>query len=77
MRLNDPQAYLIVDREADLIRDHLDLRGARVLELGCGGAWMTRLLATELGAAEVVATEVDRIQHQKNLSIKSLCHAYA
>jgi ubiquinone/menaquinone biosynthesis C-methylase UbiE len=71
MKLNDPSAYRTCD-EAAVIREHLDLGGRRVLELGCGSAWMTRLLAEQFGPAELVATEVDRIQHQKNLAIDDL-----
>jgi SAM-dependent methyltransferase len=58
--------------ELDVIRELLDLRGLRVLELGCGAAWMTRMLAERLGAGAVTATEVDRAQHEKNLTITDL-----
>ena len=71
MRLNDPDAYRTMS-EADVIVEQLEIKGKRLLELGCGGAWMTRLLAGRFGAAEVVATEVDRIQHEKNLAINDL-----
>jgi len=71
MNINDPQAYQ-TGSEADLIAQQLDLEDKRILELGCGGAWMTRLLAERFGPAEVVATEVDRIQHHKNLAIDDL-----
>lgn len=50
----------------------LPLQGAQVLELGCGRAWMTRHLACNFGPALVIATEVDRIQHEKNLEITDL-----
>jgi SAM-dependent methyltransferase len=71
MQLNDPQAYLATT-EADLIGELLDLRGKRLIELGCGAAGMTRLLTERFGPAEIVATEVDRIQHQKNLAVRDL-----
>ena len=71
MRLNDPQAYLATT-EADLIGEWLDLRGKRLIELGCGAAGMTRLLAERFGPAEIVATEVDRIQHRENLAVPNL-----
>jgi len=71
MRLNDPDAY-ITATEAEIIERLLPLKGARVLELGCGKAWMTRMLVERFGAAEVVATEVDRVQHEKNLRISDL-----
>jgi SAM-dependent methyltransferase len=71
MRINDPQAYRTV-AEVELIDELLDLKGRRLLELGCGAAWMTRLLAERFAPAEVVATEVDRIQHEKNLALGDL-----
>ena len=40
----------------------LPLRGRRVLELGCGAAWTTRLLVGRLGAASVSAYEVDLLR---------------
>jgi SAM-dependent methyltransferase len=71
MQLDDPTAYRVLQEEG-LLAETLDLRGRQVLELGCGAATMTRVLATRLGAGRVVATEVDRIQHQKNLAVTDL-----
>jgi SAM-dependent methyltransferase len=71
MQLNAPDQYRTAT-EIDAVRDLLDIRGARVLELGCGAAHTTRALVERLGAAEVVATEVDQIQHGKNLAIDDL-----
>jgi SAM-dependent methyltransferase len=71
MQLNDPDAYRIAS-EIDVVAECVELRGARVLELGCGAAWSTRALVERLGAAQVIATEVDRIQHEKNLAIADL-----
>jgi SAM-dependent methyltransferase len=71
MRINDPDAYGTAS-EIEVIAGLLDVHGQQVLELGCGGAWMTRLLARELRPAHIVATEVDRIQHEKNLQIRDL-----
>jgi SAM-dependent methyltransferase len=71
MRINDPQAYRTMT-EAETIAELLDLGGQRLLELGCGAAWMTRLLVEQQGPAEIVATEVDRIQHAKNLAVEDL-----
>ena len=48
------------------------MAGLKVLELGCGAAWTTRLLVERLGAESVTATEVDRIQHEKNLGLTDL-----
>jgi ubiquinone/menaquinone biosynthesis C-methylase UbiE len=53
--------------DLDVVAELLDLRGARVLELGCGAAWTTRNLMQRFAPAHIVATEVDRIQHEKNL----------
>jgi SAM-dependent methyltransferase len=71
MTINDVDAYRTAT-EAGVIAELLDLRGQHVLELGCGGAWMTRLLASQFGPAHIVATEVDRIQLEKNLGITDL-----
>lgn len=45
---------------------------ARLLELGCGAAFTTRRLAEAYPDAGIVAMEVDRIQHEKNLLIPDL-----
>jgi SAM-dependent methyltransferase len=71
MQINAPDRYRTAT-EAEALAELLDIRGARVLELGCGAAWTTRALVQQLGAAEVIATEVDRIQHGKNLTITDL-----
>lgn len=68
MQINNPTAYREAT-EAEVIADLLDLKGRRVLELGCGAACMTRLLAERFKPATVVATEVDAIQHEKNLAL--------
>jgi SAM-dependent methyltransferase len=71
MQLNAPDRYRTAT-EIDAVAELLDLGGARVLELGCGAAHTTRALVERLGAAEVVATEVDRVQHEKNLALSDL-----
>jgi SAM-dependent methyltransferase len=58
--------------DIEVVAELLDLRGARVLELGCGAAWTTRQVMDLMGPAEVVATEVDRIQHEANLRVADL-----
>lgn len=73
MRINDPQAYRTIG-EADLLDEMLDLKARRLLELGCGAAHMTRLLAERFGPREIVATEVDRIQHERNLAAPHVQH---
>ncbi len=71
MQLNAPDRYHTAT-EIDTVAELIDIRGARVLELGCGAASTTRALVERLGAGEVVATEVDRIQHDKNLTISDM-----
>lgn len=71
MQLNDPPAYRTLT-EAEVIAENLVLQGKDLLELGCGRAWMTRMLAERFAPRSIVATEVDRIQHRKNLQIGDL-----
>lgn len=61
-----------VTGEIAVVQRMLDLNGARILELGCGAAEKTRLIAEKTGAAEIVAVEIDPIAHQKNLQITDL-----
>ena len=56
----------------ELISRLLPLQDARLLELGCGAALTTRRLAESFPLREIVAMEVDRIQHAKNLLIPDL-----
>lgn len=58
--------------EIEVIAERLPLDGARVLELGCGAAAMTRALAERFAVTEIVATEVDAVQHAKNLAAGAL-----
>jgi SAM-dependent methyltransferase len=53
--------------ERELI-GQLPLRAARALELGCGNAGQTRLLARSGKFASILALEVDRVQHARNLA---------
>jgi len=71
MNIDDVNCYQKAT-ELEIMRQYLPVAGARVLELGCGTAQMTRQLAGELGAGHIIATEVDRIQHRKNLLIDDL-----
>ena len=50
----------------------LPLEGTRLLELGCGAAFTTRRLAEAFPRLEIVAMEVDRVQHERNLLIPDL-----
>ena len=56
----------------ELIRERLPVDGSRLLELGCGTAVTTRRLAESLPVSEIVAMEVDTLQHEKNLLIDDL-----
>jgi len=63
MRIADPDVSHVAD-EGDILNELLSLPGARVLELGCGKADKTRLVAQT--AASVLALEVDSIQLANN-----------
>ena len=58
--------------DLQLIATRLPVQGARLLELGCGSAQTTREIAETLPVSEIIATEVDRVQHAKNLAITDL-----
>ncbi|HEY0488440.1 MAG TPA: class I SAM-dependent methyltransferase [Telluria sp.] len=57
--------------ERELI-GNLPLGGARALELGCGTARQTRLLARSGKFESILAFEVDRVQHALNLQLGDL-----
>lgn len=59
-----------VANEGDILAELLHLQGKRVLELGCGKAEKTRIVAQQ--AASVLALEVDEIQLAKNRQITEL-----
>lgn len=63
-----------IDLECDeqQIYESLLPEQARVLELGCGKAEKTRLIASSGKVASIVALEVDAIQHAENLKVKDL-----
>lgn len=61
-----------VCNEVKLMLETLPFDGARVLELGCGKAEKTRTLAETGRVAEILALEVDNIQHARNLEITDL-----
>ncbi len=58
--------------ELEIMSRTLPLADSHILELGCGRAWMTRQLAEQFSPKIIIATEVDRIQHEKNLLIDDL-----
>jgi SAM-dependent methyltransferase len=61
-----------VTNEFHVLGEMLKFEGANVLELGCGAAEKTRLIAERTGVSAIVAAEVDRIQHARNLEIRDL-----
>jgi SAM-dependent methyltransferase len=63
---------LPVSTDFEQIAELLPLENARLLELGCGAALTTRRLAETFPVREIVAMEVDQIQHEKNLLIPDL-----
>jgi SAM-dependent methyltransferase len=69
MLIAEPQARLVAN-EVDILEQLLQLEGATVLELGCGKAEKTRVVAGK--AAAVLALEVDDIQLANNLAIPDL-----
>lgn len=69
MRIADPKTDLAAN-EGAILDQLLHLRGATVLELGCGKAEKTRIVAQQ--AASVLALEVDQTQLAKNLAITDL-----
>ena len=71
MKIADPAQGTLVN-EVKLVLAELPFDGASVLELGCGKAEKTRTLAETGRLKEIVALEVDDIQHQRNLQIGDL-----
>ena len=62
----------IVCDESEIIEQALSLNNKTILELGCGKADKTRLIATTGQERTIIATEVDETQHSKNLLIGDL-----
>lgn len=71
MRLLKPGPLPIMS-DLQLIAERLPVAAGRLLELGCGRALTTRKIAEELPVRELIATEVDRVQHARNLRISDL-----
>ncbi|OWW18092.1 class I SAM-dependent methyltransferase [Noviherbaspirillum denitrificans] len=65
----------ISNSQAGALRDERELYAgllpecARILELGCGTGEKTRAIARDYPQASILALEVDRIQHEKNLGL--------
>ena len=58
--------------EAQIYEQLLALDGKNILELGCGGAEITRTIATTGKERRITALEVDEIAHAKNVQITDL-----
>jgi len=58
--------------EREVFNELLELDGKRIVELGCGRAELTRLIATEGSGRSIVALEVDEAQHRLHLGIDDL-----
>lgn len=58
--------------EVEIFEPLLSLDNKHILELGCGDATLTRLIASTGKGRQVLATEVDQRQHEKNLLIDDL-----
>jgi len=66
------QGQLPTSSDRELIAQHLPLHNATLLELGCGTAFATRKISEAYPTVKIIATEVDRIQHEKNLQVTDL-----
>lgn len=71
MKIADPSQSTLCN-EVKLMLAELPFAGAGVLELGCGRAEKTRTLAESGQVKEIVALEVDAVQHTRNLLITDL-----
>lgn len=71
MKIADPAQKMLYN-EVQLMLTELSFDGSRVLELGCGKAEKTRTLAETGRVKEILALEVDAIQHARNLQIADL-----
>lgn len=71
MKIADPGVTRACD-EKEIYESLLPLDGARVLELGCGKAEKTRAMAQGGRVSAILALEVDRIQHARNLQVADL-----
>ncbi len=67
MHIHAPQDTPPLCAETEIYSRLLSLKGATVVELGCGTAFHTRAIAEQTGVAHIHAFEVDEIQHGRNL----------
>jgi ubiquinone/menaquinone biosynthesis C-methylase UbiE len=61
-----------VAEEIDIVEELVRLDSAKILDLGCGRAQITRAIATGGCSRQVLALEVDELQHAINLGIDDL-----
>jgi len=66
------QQIEITCTEPEIYNRLLSLDNTHILELGCGGAYITRKIATSGLNRRITALEVDEVAHQKNLQITDL-----
>jgi len=66
----DNTARVCLERE--IYESLLPLDGAAIVELGCGRAEHTRKIATQGRGRQILALEVDELQHARNLQISDL-----
>ncbi|EAU53933.1 class I SAM-dependent methyltransferase [Mariprofundus ferrooxydans] len=71
MKLSDP-SITRTSPEREIYNELLQLDGKSILELGCGKAEITRAIATEGNDRQIIALEVDEIQHRNHLAIDDL-----
>lgn len=71
MKISDPFEDTVCN-ERSIYESLLPLKGAHILELGCGRAEKTREIAQNGKVASITALEVDQVQHAKNLLIDDL-----
>lgn len=67
MRIADPSATRVC-ADRDLYDTLLKLDGATIAELGCGDGTHARAIAAAGHDRKIVAFEVDRIQHERNVA---------
>ena len=58
--------------DSEVFENLLELNGTHCLELGCGKAKLTRQIAEGGFDRRMTATELDKIQLEKNLKIEDL-----
>jgi len=66
--ITDPDQLPSLRDELDVLADLLPLAEQRIIELGCGNARLARALVQRFAGSQVVALEVDAVQHAKNLA---------